>query len=148
MEDLVKTATTLERQRAREIDRREQAALRRLAAHMKAEAVELDGKWVAERLDSDAGLPDWGERVIPELTALMSTEGTPTVVPARTWASRRTDPCPLSGDEEACLRRTAALLRAEAAELGGESEIGRRFDAWGSRLALECEDPDRPPRIL
>ena len=144
----MKTAPTLERQRAWDFDNRERAALRRLAAHMKAEAVELDGKWVAPRLDSDAGLPDWGERVIPELTALMSTEGTPTVVPARTWTGRRTDACPLSREEEACLRRTAALLRAEAAELGGESEIGRRFDAWGSRLALECEDPDRPLRSL
>lgn len=142
------TAATLERQRAREIDGREQAALRRLASHMKAEAVELDGKWVVEHMYSDTGLPDWGDRVIPELSALMSAEDTPTVVPSRIWVQRRTDQWPLNRDEEACLRRTASLLRAEAVELGAESKIGRRFDAWGSRLALECEDPDRPPRVV
>lgn len=142
----MKAADTLERRRAREIDKREQAALRRLGAHLRAEAEELEGAWVAERLGSDAELPEWGERVIPELTALMSAEGTPTVVDA--WVRSRPDGCPLSEDEEACLRRTAALLRAEAAELGGDSEIGRRFDGWGSRLALECEDPNRAPRIV
>ena len=142
------TAATLERQRAREIDKKEQAALRRLAAHMRAEAVELEGEWVAERLDSDAGLPDWGDRVIPELSALMSAEGTQTVTPTPVFVRHRTDPCPLSEDEEACLRRTAALLRAEAAELGRDSMIGRRFDGWGSRLTPECEDPNRPPRTV
>jgi hypothetical protein len=144
----VKTAATIERQRAREIDQREQAALRRLAAHMRAEAAELEERWVAHRIGPDAGLPDWGERVIPELSALMSAEGTPTVEPSQAWVRHRTEGCPLSWEEEACLRRTAALLRAEAAELGEDSEIGRRFDRWGSQLAVECEDPSRPPRIV
>jgi len=144
----VKSAATLERHRAREINQREQAALRRLAAHMSAEVAELEERWVADRMGPDAGLPDWGERVIPELSALMSVEGTPTVVPSEVWVRHRTDQCPLSQEEEACLRRTAALLRAEAAELGGDSEIGRRFDRWGNRLALECEEPNRPPRIV
>ena len=142
------TTAALERQQARGIDHREEAALRRLAAHMRAEAEELEGTWVAERFDSGAELPHWGDRVIPELTALMSTEGTPTIVASPVFVRRRTDPCPLSEEEEACLRRTAALLRAEAAELGRDSDVGRRFDGWGSRLALECEAPNRPPRIV
>ncbi len=142
------TSTTLARRQARELDKREQAALRRLAAHMRAEAQELDGRWVSERLDAEAELPHWGDRVIPELAALMAAEDTPTIVAAPVFARNRTDASPLSDDEEACLRRTAALLRAEAAELGRESEVGRRFDGWGSRLALECEVPDRAPRIV
>ena len=88
------TATTLARRRAREIAGKEQAALRRLAAHMRAEAVELDGKWVADRIDPDAGLPDWGDRVIPELSALMAAEGAPTVVAAQTFVHRRTNHSP------------------------------------------------------
>jgi hypothetical protein len=133
-------------ERARELNEREEASLRRLTAQMQAEADELpQGGWVAERLDSQDGLWEWGERVLPELAALMAAETAHE--PARSWVRRRSDQSPLREEEEACLRRMAALLRAEAAELGDGSRLATRLDGWGIRLALRCEAPERSPRI-
>ena len=133
-------------ERTRELHEREAASLRRVAAQMQAEADELpQGGWVAERLGPQAGLGEWGERVLPELAALTAAEAARE--PAHSWVRRRSEWSPLSEEEEACLRRMAALLRAEAAELGGDSGLGRRLDGWGIRLALECEASDRSPRI-
>jgi hypothetical protein len=51
---------------------------------------------------------------------------------------------PLAEEEEAALRRLAAAMRAEAAELAGRDEgLARRLDGSGVRLALECERPQR-----
>ena len=75
----------------------------------------------------------WGPRVLPELQALMSPRGVGYGDP---WAARP-DPCPLAPAEHAALRRIAAWMRAEAAELGG-SALARRLDGWGVRLTLEC----------
>jgi hypothetical protein len=131
-------------ERARDLNQREEASLRRLTAHLHAEADELprDG-WVAEHLDPRAGLVDCVERTLPELAALMADES------ARdSWTRRRSDPRSLDEDEEACLRRIAALLRAEAAELEDGSPLARRLDGWGIRLALTCEAPERSPRMV
>lgn len=137
---------TLERQAAQRMGERERAALRRLGALMRAEATELaPGDWVAARLDPEVHLRDWGERLLPELSRLMVVEEPEGPNP---WARRRSDRCPLNEEQEACLRRLAVLLRAEAAELGRASPLGRRLGGWGIRLALECEDPERAPGLV
>ncbi len=130
--------STDRRARAHRPDAREQAALRRVAAQMQAEAAELPATtWVAERLRLE--VDQWGERVLPELALLMAIDRRQE--PAQSWTRRRPDGCPLTMEEEACLRRVAALLRAEAAELGSDSSVGARLDSWGIQLALECESP-------
>lgn len=113
----------------------EEAALRRVSALMRAEAAELDKTcWLARHLEVDVeDLRVWGPRVLPELQALMSPRGVGYGDP---WAASP-DPCPLEPAEHAALRRIAAWMRAEAAELGG-SALARRLDGWGVRLALEC----------
>jgi len=126
------------------LDPREQAALRRVAAQMTAEAAELPPTtWAAERLRLD--VHEWGERVLPELASLVAAE--PTHESAGSWTRTRSDGCPLTLEEEACLRRVASNLRAEAAELGPGSPVGSRLDSWGIKLALDCESP-RPPRLV
>src|SRR5207253_2043888 len=93
---------------------REEAALRRLAAVMRAEAEELPPDcWVRRRLESDVAVGGWGDLVLPELARLVQ-EGEPD--PDR-W-TRRQERSPLADDEEAVLRRLSVLMRAEAAELG------------------------------
>jgi len=122
----------------------EQAALRRLAAQMHAEADELPPtSWVAEHLRLD--VEGWGERVLPQLFSLMAVEDTEQLPDS--WVRRRSDSCPLTLAEEASLRRLAAILRAEAAELGPASEIGVHLDSWGIRLALQCESPPGMRRL-
>ena len=117
---------------------RERAALRRVSAHINAEAAELPANtWLAERLG--IAIDQWGEQVLPDLTRLMSSERGPEMTPL--WARERSDGCPLSQQEEACLRRIAAVLRAEADELGSESPIGADLDRLGIMLWLECEAP-------
>lgn len=126
--------------RSPELHEREDAALRRLGTLMRAEAAELGpDDWVAERLDTEIQLSDWGERVLPELSRLMGE-------PAESdhpWARRSADRKALSEEQESCLRRLAVSLRAEATELGQGSPVGRRLGAWGLWLAVECEDPER-----
>jgi len=123
------------------VDAHEQAAVRRLTAQMIAEAAELPPTtWVAGRLHIE--VDDWDERVLPELALLMAADRRQNS--AQSWVRVRSDRCPLTLEEEACLRRVAALLRAEAAELGPESSVGARLDSRGIRLALECENPNRP----
>jgi hypothetical protein len=126
------------------VEAREQAALRRVAAQMIAEAAELPStSWVAEHLRIE--VDEWGERVLPQLACVMAVEGRQDA--AQSWIRRRSDRCPLTWDEEACLRRIASLFRAEAAELGPNSSAGTRLDSWGIRLAMECENATGP-RIL
>ena len=123
------------------LDAREHAALRRVAAQMISEAAELPPtSWATEHLRLD--VDEWGERVLPELASLMAVDRRQDS--PESWIRVRSDRCPLASEEEACLRRVAALLRAEAAELGPESSVGARLDGWGIRLALECENPSRP----
>jgi hypothetical protein len=127
---------TLERpRRALRARPAEEAALRRVSALLRAEAAELDaGCWLARHLEVDVeDLRVWGPRVLPELQALMSPNGARFADP---WAARPA-PCPLQPVEEAALRRIAAWMRAEAAELGG-TPLARRLDGWGVRLSLEC----------
>lgn len=125
----------------------EEAAVRRLAALMRAEAAELGGaSWVGARLEiGDDDLRGWGARVLPELQALMGAAGGPDAEP---WALGRPDPCPLSPGEVAALRRIAHGMRAEAAELRPDSPLARRLDGWGVRLALECSEPGCSPQVL
>jgi len=117
---------------------RDQAALRRVSAHLHAEAAELPpNTWLAERLAIE--INQWGERVLPELAHLMSIDcesGSPF-----SSVRVRSDRCPLTQPEESCLRRIAAVLRAEADELGSESPLGARLDRLGIMLWLECEAP-------
>lgn len=128
----------------RRLEPREQAALRRVAAQMTAEAAELPRTtWAAERLRLD--LDEWGERVLPELATLTAADRGHE--PAGSWTRTRADSCPLTLEEEACLRRVASNLRAEAAELGPGSLVGSRLDSWGIKLALDCESP-RAPRLV
>jgi hypothetical protein len=132
------------RKRPPRLGAREQAALRRVAAQMVAEAAELPPtSWVAEHLRLD--VDEWGERVLPELAVFMAVERRQD--PAQDWIRRRSDRCPLTWEEEACLRRVASLFRAEAAELGAESSVRTRLDSWGIHLALECENANGP-RLL
>ena len=129
---------------SQQLDAREDAASRRVAAQMNAEAAELPPTaWVAERLRLQ--VDEWGDRVLPELASLMAIDRGQQ--PAQSWTRRRADLSPLTLEEEACLRRVAALLRAEAAELGSESPLGARLDSWGIKLALECESPSGMRRI-
>jgi hypothetical protein len=126
------------------LEAREQAALRRVAAQMIAEAAELPPtSWVAQHLRIE--VDEWGERVLPELARVMAVERRQDA--AQSWIRRRSDRCPLTWDEEACLRRIGSLFRAEAAELGPKSSAGTRLDGWGIRLAMECESATEP-RIL
>lgn len=115
----------------------EEAALRRVSALMRAEAAELDERcWLARHLEvAVEDLRVWGPRVLPELRALTSPTG---IRYADPWAAGP-DPCPLAPPEVAALRRIGVWMRAEAAELGG-SQLARRLDGWGVRLALECEE--------
>jgi hypothetical protein len=125
----------------------EEAAVRRLAALMRAEAAELgDVSWVGVRLGiGDEDLRGWGARVLPELQALMNAAGGSEVEP---WAVGRPEPCPLTSGEVAALRRVAHGMRAEAAELRPDSPLARRLDGWGVRLALECAEPGCSPQVL
>jgi hypothetical protein len=120
--------------------KREEAALRRLAAVMRAEADELPPDcWVRQQLEGDVAVGGWGDIVLPELARLVQDDD---LEPDR-W-TRRGGRSPLCDDEEAVLRRISVLMRAEAAELGGpRSALARRLDGWGIRLALACE---RSPR--
>jgi hypothetical protein len=123
------------------LDVREQAALRRVGAQMIAEAAELPPTtWVAEHLRLE--VDEWGERVLPELALHMAVDRRQDA--AEPWIRRRSDRCPLTLEEEACLRRVASFQRAEATELGSGSSVGARLDSWGIRLALECENPSAP----
>ena len=116
----------------------EQAALRRVSAHINAEAAELPpNTWLAGRLDIE--IDHWDTQLLPELERLMSREREPDATSS--WARMRSDRCPLTQPEEACLRRIAAVLRAEADELGSESPVGARLDRLGIVLWLECEAP-------
>jgi hypothetical protein len=125
-------------------DAREKAALRRVAAQITAEAAELpDNTWLAERLGLEIRV--WDDRVLPELALAMAGEQGPE--PPRSWVRVRSERCPLTLAEEASLRRVAALLRAEAAELGPESLGGAYLESLGIRLALECESPGGMLRI-
>ena len=122
----------------------EQAALRRVAAEMTAEAAELPPtSWAAVHLR--LGVEGWGERVLPELFSLMATEDAEQ--PAQSWIRVRSDHCPLTLVEEASLRRVSVILRAEGAELGPTSQVGAQLNSWGIRLALECERPSGMRRI-
>jgi len=138
------TDTPRRREESQRLDPREQAALRRVAAQMIAEAAELPStSWAAQRLRVD--VDEWGERVLPELASLMAAE--PGQQSAGSWIRTRSDRCRLTLEEEACLRRVASNLRAEAAELGPGSVMGSRLDSWVIRLALDCERR-RPPRLI
>jgi hypothetical protein len=129
------------RKRPQQLGGCEQAALRRVAAQMVAEAAELPPtSWVAEHLRLD--VDEWGERVLPELALFMAVERRQDAPQA--WIRRRSDRCPLTWEEEACLRRVASLFRAEAAELGAESSVRTRLDSWGIHLAVECENANGP----
>jgi hypothetical protein len=120
---------------------REQAALRRVGAQMIAEAAELPATtWVAEHLRLE--VDGWGERVLPELALLMAAGRRQDA--AEPWIRSRSDRCPLTLEEEACLRRVASFQRAEATELGSGSSVGVRLDSWGLRLGLESENPRAP----
>lgn len=126
---------------APQLHEREGAALRRLETLMRAEAAELGpDDWMAERLDPGDRLSDWGERILPELSRLAAVERGEDDQP---WARRSLDHRLLNDEQEGCLRRVAVLLRAEAAELGHGSPVGRRLGGWGLWLALEFEDPER-----
>jgi hypothetical protein len=125
-------------------DAQERAALRRVAAQITAEAAELpENTWLAERLSLEIRV--WDRRVLPELALAMASELGPE--PPQPWVRVRPERCPLMLAEEASLRRVAALLRAEAAELGPESVGGAYLDSLGIRLALECESPSGMQRI-
>jgi hypothetical protein len=121
---------------------REWAALRRVAALMRAEAAELaPSSWVRRRLETDVAVGGWGELVLPELALLMRGEEASS---PGSWVRGREEAGPLELDEEAALRRLGALMRAESAELDDPaSPVRRRLDGWGIRLALACELPDR-----
>jgi hypothetical protein len=103
---------------------------------MRAEADELpSGCWVRLQLESDVAVGGWGDIVLPELARLVQHDE-----PAPDRWSRRRERSLLADEEEAVLRRLAAVMRAEAAELGAPaSALGRRLDGWGIRLALACE---------
>ncbi|MDX6647618.1 MAG: hypothetical protein QOK40_3345 [Miltoncostaeaceae bacterium] len=138
--------TTLARRAAPARAEREEAALRRLAAVMRAEAAELPpGCWVRRQLEGDVALGGWGDLVLPELARLVhEDEPDPDH-----WTRRRDSRSPLAEEEEAVLRRISALMRAEAAELDApRSGLARRLDGWGIRLALVCERGPRGPRGL
>lgn len=125
-------------------DARERAALRRVSAQITAEAAELpDNTWLAERLGLEIRV--WDKQVLPELALAMTGEQWPE--PPESWVRVRPERCPLMLAEEAALRRVAALLRAEAAELGSESSGGAYLESLGIRLALECERPGGMLRI-
>ncbi len=124
------------------VDAHEQAALRRLTAQMIAEAVELPPTtWVAGACTSKSMDPDAASAPRASLAHGPLTAGK---TRPQSWVRVRSDRCPLTLEEEACLSRVAALLRAEAVELGPESSVGARLDSRGIRLALECENPNRP----
>jgi hypothetical protein len=134
------TQRTVTGQRAwsQDPDTREQAALRRVGAQIHAEAAELPPTaWLAERLG--LGIDEWDEHVLPELATAMANGRGPE--PPQSWVRVRSERCPLMLAEEACVRRVAAFLRAEAAELGPASSVGTHLESLGIRLALECESP-------
>lgn len=122
--------------------RREQAALRRLTALMRAEAAELEPTSpLRARLDGDGEIVAWAEQALPEIAAILQ-DGTDDDNP---WSPRR-GPSPFDPADEAVLRRIAAHLRAEAEELES-SPLGRRLQHWGVRLALASAHPHRPARV-
>ena len=132
------------REWSKDPDAREQAALRRVAAQITAEAAELpENTWLAERLGLEIRV--WDKQVLPELALAMAGELGPE--PPQSWVRVRPERCPLMLAEEASLRRVAALLRAEASELGPESVGGAYLESVGVRLALECESPTGMLRI-
>jgi hypothetical protein len=134
---------TLATERRSERRPAEEAALRRLSAHLRAEAAELDaGSWLHARLVADQWVGEWGDRIVPELTGLMEPAWE-----SDCWVGRAHECCPLDGPDEAALRRLAAHLRAEAVELGDESPLGRRLERWGIRIGLDCARPEAPPRL-
>ena len=137
------TQTTLARPDVPAPAQREEAALRRLAALMRAEAEELPPDcWVRRQLECDVAVGGWGDLVLPELARLVQDEEPD---PDR-W-TRRSERSLLAADEEAVLRRLSVAMRAEAAELGAPgSALARRLDGWGIRLALACERVPRGPR--
>ena len=125
-------------------DAREQAALRRVAAQISAEAAELPpNTWLAERLGLEIGV--WDKQVLPELALAMTGELGPE--PPQPWVRVRPERCPLMLAEEASLRRIATVLRSEAAELAPESSVAAHLDGLGIRLALACETPGGMLRI-
>ena len=130
------------REWSKDPDAREEAALRRLAAQITAEAAELpENTWLAERLGLEIRL--WDKQVLPELALAMA--GEPGPEPPESWVRVRPERCPLTLAEEASLRRVAALLRAEATELGPKSLGGARTSKawesgslWSARAPVAC----------
>jgi hypothetical protein len=132
------------REWSKDPDAREQAALRRVTAQIAAEAAELPpNTWLAKRLDLE--IKEWEDQVLPQLAVAMARERGPE--PPQPWVRMRSERCPLMLADEACLRRIAAILRAEATELGPESVVGAHLDRLGIRLALECESPGGMLRV-
>jgi hypothetical protein len=124
-------------------DQAEEAALRRMSAHLRAEAEELEpGTWLHDRLVADDWIHESCDRIVAELGRLMGPSWE-----SDRWVGRASEMCPLDAPEEAALRRLAALMRAEAAELGGGSALGRRLESWGIRIALDCGRPEAPLRL-
>jgi hypothetical protein len=137
------TVATRRTEQARAAKAAEEAALRRVAAHLRAEAAELEpGSWLHARLVADHWIGDWGEHVLPELDGLVSPAWE-----ADHWVGRTSARCPLEEAEESALRRLAAHQRAEAVELGDASPLARRLERWGIRIALDCARPEAPPRL-
>jgi len=137
------TLATRRADQARTPKAAEEGALRRLAAHLEAEAAELEpGSWLHSRLVADQWIGDWGEHVLPQLADVVSPAWE-----ADDWVGRTHAHCPLDEAEESALRRLAAHLRAEARELGDASPLGRRFERWGIRIGLDCARPEAPPRL-
>ena len=119
-------------------DAREQAALRRVAAQISAEAAELPpNTWLAERLGLEIRV--WDKQVLPELALAMAGELGPE--PPQSWVRVRPERCPLMLAEEASLRRVATVLRAEAAELGPESSVAAHLEGWASGSPLHASAP-------
>lgn len=133
-------STRISPRERRGLSESELAALRRVAAHMRAEAAELEaGSWVRDRLEEEDEPSRWSARVLPELRARLDAASE-----NHRWIRGRSKASRLSRHEEAALRRLGALMRAEAAELDRSvSAVARRLDAAGIRLSLECEDADR-----
>jgi hypothetical protein len=123
---------------------REEAALRRLAAAMRAEADELPfGCWVRRKLESDVAVGGWGDLVLPQLARLVQDDE-----PEPDRWTRPRERSPLAADEEAVLRRLGAMMRAEAAELAEPgSALARRLDGWGIRLCIACEQTAAAGRV-
>jgi hypothetical protein len=121
----------------------EEAALRRLSAHLRAEAEELEpGSWLHERLVAEEWIGEWCDRIVADVGRLMGPSWE-----SDRWVGRAYERCPLEAPEEASLRRLAAVMRAEAAELGDRSALGRRLEGWAIRIALDCGRAEAPLRL-